>query len=300
MTEHKFLLSMGHGYSAQQLSRKLTSNQDWEVVGTHRSKDKQRRVEESGAIGRIWPGNNLEDLIAKATHLLVSIPPDAEGDPVIRELGDSIANAPRLIWVGYFSTTAVYGDRKGGWVDETANLAPATYRGQLRVEAEKSWGNLAKNSGLKLHIFRLAGIYGPGRGPLSQIQNGRKKSQVIKEGQIFNRIHVEDIARIVMASMLKPDSEAIYNLCDNCPAPPEEVADFACSLLNLEPLPRVLFEDATMSSMARSFYSESKKVSNGLVKSRLAIDLLYPNYKVGMSSLLQENYHQQLKSKIDF
>ena len=287
MANSRVLLSIGHGYSANKLSQKLIKNQDWKVIGTHRSKKMSEDELKSGISERIWPGSDLFEEMSEATHILSSVPPMKDGDPVIRLLGEQFANlSTNLTWVGYFSTTAVYGDKEGGWVDESATLYPNTKRGQQRVDAERAWINLADKFGFPLHIFRLAGIYGSGRGPLAQIQSGRKKNQVIKSNQIFNRIHVEDISRIVIASMNNPETRAIYNVCDDCPAPPEIVADYACQLLNRAPLPRVLFQEAELSPMARSFYAESKRVSNQLVKQRLGLKLKYPDYKSGIKSLI--------------
>ncbi len=287
MNNDKVLLSIGHGYSARALSRMLNRDHGWKIIGTTRTGDGCGGVAESGATCRVWPGNSLAGDIAGATHILVSVPPDASGDPVIRQLGDRLAEfAKDLTWVGYLSTTAVYGDKRGEWVDESAELAPATRRGRQRVEAERAWRNLARRSGLPLHIFRLAGIYGPGRGPLAQIQNGRKRSQVVKPGQVFNRVHVEDIARMLFASMASPSPGSVYNVCDDCPAPPEEVADFACGLLERAPLPRTQIDSADLSPMAESFYAESKRVSNSSAKNRLGLRLLYPDYKAGLRSLL--------------
>ena len=168
-----------------------------------------------------------------ATHLLISAAPNADGDPVLNALREDIArHAPNLEWVGYLSTTGVYGDAKGGWVDESSPLKPATKRGQMRVAAEADWQSIPN---LPLHIFRLAGIYGPGRGPFSKVRAGTAR-RIIKEGQVFSRIHVEDIAQILVASIAEPNAGAIYNMCDDDPAPPQDVIAHAAELLGL-PLP---------------------------------------------------------------
>ena len=209
------------------------------------------------------------------------------GDPALTQLGERLAACgDRLSWVGYLSTTAVYGDRNGGWVDESDTLAPSTRRGKWRVQAEQGWQRLCRQSGVPVHIFRLAGIYGPGRGPLAQIRSGKKTRQTVKPGQIFNRIHVDDIARSLHASMMDPNPGAVYNLCDDCPAAPEEVADFAAKLLGVPPLPRVAYEDAELSPMARSFYGESKRVSNARLKDELKVRLLHGGYQSGLRSLV--------------
>lgn len=287
LVKERVLLSIGHGYSARTLSRMLVKEAGWRVIGTSRNESGRDRIIESFASWRVWPTGSIDEEIARATHILVSVPPDKFGDPVIRLLRDQLAGAAKnLDWVGYLSTTAVYGDRGGAWVDETAEVAPSTLRGKKRAEAEQAWQCLARQFDLPLHIFRLAGIYGPGRNSIEQIKSGKKTWQVVKDGQIFSRIHVEDIARILLASMCRPESMAVYNVCDDYPASPEEVVDFACQLLGMPPLERVDFEAADLSPMAKSFYAESKRVSNRATKHRLEVSLLYPDFKAGLQSLL--------------
>ncbi len=281
------LLSLGHGYSAQALSRLLFRQGGWKVYGTTRSQAGCAKVVESRAECRVWPGHDLACELAEATHLLVSAPPSDMGDPVLRQLGERLADCgDRFSWVGYLSTTAVYGDRNGGWVDESDVPAPSTRRGKWRLQAEQGWQQLFQRSAVPVHIFRLAGIYGPGRGPLALIRSRKKTRQTVKPGQVFNRIHVDDIAGSLHASMMNPNPGAVYNLCDNCPAPPEEVADFAAQLLGVPPLPRVACEDAELSPTARSFYGESKRVSNGRLKGELKVMLLHCDYKSGLRSLV--------------
>jgi len=278
------LLSFGHGYSAQALSRVLAA-QAWQVFGTSRSKDGLSAVAASGAHPVLWPGEPVEALLDQATHLLISIAPNANGDPVLNALSDQIAaKRDQFKWVGYLSTTGVYGDHRGGWVDEATALNPATERGQMRVEAEHAWQKM----GLPLHIFRLAGIYGPGRGPFSKLRKGTAR-RIIKENQVFSRIHVEDIAQVLAASIAKPNAGSVYNVCDDLAAPPEDVIAYAAELLGL-PVPMAEnFELAEMTPMARSFYSESKKVSNVKIKQELAVTLKYPDYKAGLETLLAES-----------
>ncbi len=198
---------------------------------------------------RVWPGDDLGDVIAEATHILASAAPDDDGDPVLPTLGASIA-AASVRWVGYLSTTGVYGDHGGDWVNETATLAPATERGQRRVAAEAAWQAL----GVPLHIFRLAGIYGPGRGPFEKVRSGRAR-RIVKPGQVFSRIHVDDIAQVLAASIAAPNPGA-YNVADDEPAPPQDVIAFAARLLHLPAPPEVPFGEAELSPMARSFYAE--------------------------------------------
>lgn len=289
--KNKVLLSIGHGYSARELSRQLQTESSWGCIGTTRTIDGCERVRASGANCRVWPSHSLIEDITHATHILVSVPPNddetSQSDPTIRLLGDPLVKAAKnLTWVGYLSTTAVYGDKSGEWVDETTNTSPTTRRGMMRVNAENQWKKLWIRCGLPIHIFRLAGIYGPERGPLAQIQTGQKKIQIVKSGQVFNRIHVGDIAQILLASMNRPSPGSIYNVCDDCPAPPEDVADFACQLLKRPPLPKVPFEGADLSPMARSFFSETKRISNRSTKKRLQVSLRYPNYRAGLRSLI--------------
>ena len=272
----KTLLSFGHGYSAQALSALLPK--DWLIIGTTRSEDKAAALIEP----RIWPGADLNPALNAATHLLISASPTEAGDPVLNELRAEIeARRDQLEWVGYLSTTGVYGDQDGGWVDELTPLTPSTKRGQMRVDAEAAWQAL----GLPLHIFRLAGIYGPGRGPFAKVRNGTAR-RIIKQGQVFSRIHVEDIAQTLAASIAQPNAGAIYNLCDDDPAPPEDVIAHAAELLGIPIPPAQDFETADMTPMARSFYAENKKVRNDRIKSELGISLKYPDYRVGLAALL--------------
>ena len=278
----KTLFSFGHGYSARALTRRLLPL-GWTVIGTTRSDEKAKMLREEGVEPLIWPGTDVDDALNRATHLLISAGPNEDGDPVLARIRDEItAKAPEIEWTGYLSTTGGYGDHNGGWVDETSPLTPATKRGQLRVKAEAEWQSIPD---LHLHIFRLAGIYGPGRGPFSKVRNGTAR-RIIKEGQVFSRTHVEDIAQILHASIDKPNPGAAYNVCDDDPAPPQDVIAYAAELLGM-PVPEAVdFEQADMSPMARSFYAESKKVSNTRIKEELGVKLIYPDYRAGLEALL--------------
>jgi len=280
----KTLISFGHGYSARALARRLLP-QGWVIFGTTRQEAKARALRDEGVIPVLWPDGDLSEAFAKATHLLASAAPGEEGDPVLARFGREIrAVAPRLEWAGYLSTTGVYGDHRGGWVDESAPLAPATRRGKLRVMAEQEWRDI---KGLPLHIFRLAGIYGPGRGPFEKVRQGTAR-RIVKPGQVFSRIHVEDIARVLEASIVRPNAGAAYNVCDNDPAPPQDVIAHAAELLGRPVPPEEPFEEAEMSSMARSFYAESKKVDNRRIREELGVKLAYPDYRTGLRALLHE------------
>lgn len=275
----KTLLSLGHGYSAQALAKQLIP-QGWHIIGTTRTADSAAALAATGVEPLVWPGTPLGSALARATHLLTSIAPDADGDPVLAAHAAEIA-AAKMNWVGYLSTTGVYGDHDGGWVDENTPLTPGTKRGQQRVLAEQQWQAL----NLPLHIFRLAGIYGPGRGPFAKVRDGTAR-RILKPNQVFSRIHVDDIAQTVAASIARPNPGQIYNVCDNDPAPPEDVIEHAAHLLGLPIPPSENWQDADMTPMARSFYAESKRVRNDRIKTELGVDLQHPDYRAGLKSLL--------------
>jgi len=279
------LLSIGHGYSARALARRLLPL-GWTVTGTTRSGTKAKVLRQGGVTPLIWGEDDLRPALSEATHLLSSVGPEDGRDPVLAEARDAIAGAGHLDWVGYLSTTGVYGDHGGGWVDEETPLTPTTQRGHDRVAAEAEWQALAAEAGLPLHLFRLAGIYGPGRGPFAKVRDGTAR-RIVKPGQVFSRIHVDDIAAVLHASMERPDPGAVYNVCDDDPAPPQDVIAEAARLLGLPVPPEVPWEEAEMSPMARSFYAESKRVRNDRIKSDLGIELTYPDYRSGLRALLK-------------
>lgn len=277
------LLSIGHGYTAAALARRLLPK-GWRVIGTTRSRDRAGDIAETGVEPLVWDGGRFGSALDEATHLLSSVGPGDAGDPVLNAAADEIAAAaPHLGWAGYLSTTSVYGDHRGDWVDETTPLTPTTRRGAQRVAAEEAWGTL----GLPLHIFRLAGIYGPGRGPFGRLRAGTAH-RVVKPGQVFSRIHVDDIAQVLEASMTHPAPGAVYNVCDDDPAPPQDVTAFAADLIGAPVPPEVPFEAADLSPMARSFYAESKRVRNDRIKTDLGVTLLYPDYRAGLRAVLAE------------
>ena len=281
------LLSLGHGYSAAALARRLIPA-GWRVLGTTRSEEKRAAIAATGVEPLIWPLEAPEAAFKAATHVLASAAPGAAGDPALALYRELIAaEAGRLEWVGYLSTTGVYGDRQGGWVTEDDPLTPATRRGEMRVAAEAEWRARQEAHGLKLHIFRLAGIYGPGRGPFAKVRSGTAR-RIVKPGQVFSRIHVEDIASVLEASIARPNPGATYNVCDDDPAPPEDVIAFAAELLGLPVPPAIPIEEAEMTPMARSFYAESKRVSNTRIKHELGVRLRYPDYRAGLRALLAE------------
>ncbi|WP_028726021.1 SDR family oxidoreductase [Paracoccus zeaxanthinifaciens] len=280
------MLVFGHGYSAGYLTPLLTAR-GWNVTGTTR--EHPERVAAAGARPLVWPGDEdgVRQAIARADAILVSAGPGPDGDPVLARFRVDLAQA-RPRWLGYLSTTGVYGDRQGGWVDEDSVLDGSGPRGQARIRAEADWQDLSRENGLPLHIFRLAGIYGPGRGPFAKLRRGSAK-RTVKPGQVFSRIHVEDIAQVLLASIDAPDPIGIYNLCDDQPAPPQDVIAHAAMLLGMDPPPEIPFEEAArdMSPMARSFYADSKRVSNARIKERLGVALKYPGYDSGLRAILR-------------
>jgi hypothetical protein len=275
----KHLLCLGFGYSARVLARQLEPRQ-WRVSGTSRAEQSAAEIQRLGFMGCTF--DSLVELPTDVTHVLVSIPPDATGEPSLNPLSDSFLQRKRqLHWVGYLSSTGVYGDRQGAWTDETAPLVPSSESGKRRVAAEQQWAAL----GLPLHIFRLAGIYGPARNVFQGLSNGTAK-RVIKKGQVFNRIHVADVATVLRLSMENPQSNAVFNVADDEPAPPQEVLAYAARLLKLPLPPEIPFAESQLSPMAKSFYSENKRISNARVKEALHLELQYPNYRVGLEALL--------------
>lgn len=275
----KKLISFGHGYSAHALSKRLLA-EGWTILGTTRSSDKADDLRRQG-IAPLLFSDPIPPEFVDSNHILISAGPDNTGDPTLAEYAGALAEmTPK--WVGYLSTTGVYGDHQGGWVDEATPLTPSTKRGQARVMAESQW----RATPLPLHIFRLAGIYGPGRGPFAKVRNGTAR-RIIKQEQVFSRIHVDDIAQVLHASMQAPNAGAIYNLCDDDPAPPQDVIAYAAELLGLPVPPAVAYNQAEMTPMARSFYAESKRVRNDRIKDELGVTLRYPDYRAGLLALLQ-------------
>lgn len=285
-TPHLFCFGMG--FSARALANRL-KGEGWKVSGTCRSPSKLQALKEAGIAGYLFDGAapmaHAVEILQGVTHILLSIPPDADGDPVLRLHGPDIVRMPNLQWLGYLSTTGVYGDRQGDWVDETTPPAPTTPRGAKRLMAETGWLESWTKYQLPIHIFRLAGIYGPGRNQLETILAGDAR-RIIKKDQLFSRIHRDDIVQILAASMAKPRPGGIYNLCDDEAAPPQDVISYAAGLLNQPAPPEIPFEDAALSPMAQSFYAENKRVRNNLIKTELGVRLIYPTYREGLQALL--------------
>ena len=276
------LLCFGFGYSARALAARL-DKRAWKISATSRDPEGIAEINAQGFSGLVF--DSKLQIVPDVTHILVSAPPDENGDPVLRLFEEQLWKlSKQLRWVGYLSTTGVYGDRRGDWVDEDSPLEPNTARGHRRLEAERGWLKLHSDYGLPVHLFRLAGIYGPGRNQLLTVLNGSAK-RIIKPGQIFSRIHVDDIAGVLAASMAKPNPGRAYNVCDDEPCPPQEVVEYAANLLDLPLPPEIPFEQAELSPMAKSFYADSKRVSNQRIKNELGYKLIYPTYREGLTAI---------------
>lgn len=281
------LLSLGHGYTAQALARRLLPL-GWRVIGTWRRAGAAQGLRAAGIEPLEWPaaGGSMAAALSEATHVLSSIAPGPAGDPVLAAFGAEIVAARHLAWVGYLSSTAVYGDHGGGWVDEATPPAPEDGRGAARVAAEAGWRAVCAQAGVPCHVFRLAGIYGPGRSPFARLRAGQAR-RLVKPGQVFCRIHVEDAAQALAASMAAPTAGgALWNLADDEPAPPQDVTSHAATLIGLAPPPEEPYDPAALTPMAASFYAASRRVCNARVKRELGIRLAYPDYRAGLAACL--------------
>lgn len=275
------LLVFGLGFSARHAAQRLQDS-GAQLTATVRSREKASGLAQAGITARVFSPEHADteiaDDIAASDAILVSVPPGDTGDPVLASFADQIAAAPNLRWIGYLSTVGVYGDHGGGWVDETTPLGAGKQRSLNRVTAEQAW--LA----LGAHVFRLSGIYGPGRNQLVQLASGTAR-RIVKPGQTFNRIHVADIAAVIEASLARPRPGGIYNVTDNEPAPPQDVVAFAAKLCGVEPPLEIPFERAELSPMAKSFYLENRRVRNALIREELGVTLAYPTYREGLAAL---------------
>ena len=283
----KRLFCFGLGYSALVFARGLP-REGWTVAGTSRGEARRAALRREGVRALPFDGGEPDAATAAAvtgaTHLLDSIPPGPDSAcPPLDRLAGAVVRAEDLEWIGYLSTTGVYGDRGGAWVDEATPPAPGMERSRRRLAAEEAWLVMHERYGLPVHVFRLAGIYGPGRGVLEQVRRGRAR-RVVKPGQVFSRIHVDDIAQVLRASMARPNPGAVYNVCDDRPEAPEKTVEYACGLLGAEPPAPIAFKDADLSDMARSFYADNKRVRNDRIKKELGVTLLHPDYRSGMAA----------------
>ena len=290
------LFCFGLGYSASRLAARLSA-QGWAISGTSRSNEQAaagRALEYTMYVFDGTAGGEAE-WFDGVTHMVISVPPGRDpgsaGDPVLAHFAEVLMNMPALSWLGYLSTTGVYGNTNGEWVDEAAPLNPNVARSVRRVAAEAAWQELAAAHGLPLHIFRLAGIYGPGRNVLAQAATGQAR-RIIKPGHQFSRIHVDDIATVLEASMAAPNAGAIYNVCDDEPTASAEVTTFACSLLGVDPPGEVPFKEAaeTMSPMGRTFWEDNRRVLNHRIKDELGVSLAYPTYREGLRNIYDAEF----------
>jgi nucleoside-diphosphate-sugar epimerase len=285
------LFCFGLGYTAERLAGCL-AERGFTIAGTTR--DVAAKRAQLGARGRDWalhgfdgaaPLAKPEAALAGTTHLLHSIMPDEHGDPVLRWHAEHVDALPDLIWIGYLSTTGVYGDHRGAWVSEDTLRHPSKPRARRRVIAEDAW--LERGA----QVFRLAGIYGPGRSALDRVASGRAQ-RIVKPGKLFNRIHVDDIVTVLEASIDRTPTRAregrAYNVADGHPASSAEVLAYAAQLLGVEPPPEISFEDAELSPMARSFWQDDVRVDNRRILEELGVTLEYPDYRAGLDGLAEQ------------
>jgi nucleoside-diphosphate-sugar epimerase len=282
------LFCFGLGYSALRVAQRL-AGEGWKIAGTARTGDGTDAIAAAGFEAFMFdgsaPGAGIADALADTTHILVSAPPDTDGDPVLRQHRGDIERADALSWIGYLSTVGVYGDSGGAWIDETAETDATSARGRRRVAAEQEWLALAEARDMRVQILRLAGIYGPGRSAIERLREGTAH-RIVKPGQVFNRIHVDDIATTVCAGIAGRGVTAAYNVADDEPAPPQDVVAFAAALLHMPPPPEVPFTDAQLPPMAASFYADNKRVSNARLRQELGVALKFPTYREGLRAIL--------------
>lgn len=288
MTTHT-LFCFGLGYTGTRLARAALAR-GWRVAGTCRGVEKAATLRDQGIQAVPFAGDRagpeVAERLASATHLLASIPPDEEGDPVLRLHGSDLeARTVPLAWAGYLSTTGVYGDCGGVWIDESRPPNPATLANQRRLDAESAWLDLGTRTATPTHIFRLPGIYGPeGRSAIDSLASGRAR-RIVKSGQVFNRIHVDDLVAVLMASMERPNPGRLYNVSDDEPAPADKVLSYAAALMGVDPPPAERFEEAELSTFVMHFYAECKRVSNARIKRELGVSLGYPTYREGLRAI---------------
>ncbi len=281
------LFVFGMGYSARAVHRRMVTRLD-RISGTTRSAQNAASLEKDGIETFLFDGTVRNAAIAEAlpsaSHVLVAIAPDGDGDPVLRHYRNELAAAHPASIV-YLSTVGVYGDHDGAWVDEESPCRPASKRSRWRLAAETAWQRFAAETGIPVAIIRLSGIYGPGRGPFQKLKDGSSR-RIVKPGQVFNRIHVEDIAQIVEAAFAR-QANGVFNGTDDAPAPPQDVIVHAAGLMGIEAPPEVPFEAADLSAMARTFYGENKRVRNDKIKTELGVSLTFPTYREGLAAILE-------------
>jgi nucleoside-diphosphate-sugar epimerase len=261
------------------------------VAGTTRSDDHEEQFADTAyrihVFDGVSPGATLEEDLAKSSHVVLSIPPDESGDPAYNLHRANLDASRSLRWLGYFSTVGVYGNFDGAWIDETAPTRPLNSRSRHRLAVEDAWRSYAEARGVPLLILRLAGIYGSGRSAFDKLRDGTAR-RIVKPGQVFNRIHVDDIGRIT-ALAAQRELSGIFNLADNEPAPPQDLVSYAAGLLGTEPPPETPFAEAQLTEMARSFYSDNKRVSSRAIQEALGTELLYPTYRHGLDAIHRQH-----------
>ena len=277
------LFCFGLGYAGARLARTLHAG-GWEVGGTSRDAEALRELQAEGISGGPL---EMAEVPPGTSHVLVTIPPDDAGDTALLRFGGDIAALEGLVWLGYLSTTGVYGDRDGDWVDESEAPAPGNARSRRRLAAEQAWLDLCRAYGVPVHIFRLAGIYGPGRNVLDSVREGTAK-RIDKPGHLFSRIHVDDIVQTLLASMAAPRPGAIYNVCDDEAAEPAAVVAHACRILDIIPPSLTKFDAGALTPMAKTFWAENRRVRNSRIKQELGVELRYPDYRAGLAAVLAE------------
>ena len=281
------LLVFGYGYSARHFVAAYRSAFA-DVAATTRSADKVPHREDAGVellqFGAEGEDPALGARLDAADAILVSVPPGTSADPVLGRFGRRIARNGRPQTIVYLSTVGVYGDHAGAWVDEDTPPRPTSERSKVRVQAERHWLTFARDPGKRVVVLRLAGIYGPDRNALCNLHAGTAR-RLVKPGQVFNRIHVADIAGAIATAFAHPGPSDTWNVTDDEPAPPQDVVAFAAELMDVDPPPEQPFETADLSPMARSFYGENKRVANRRLKDELGLTLLHPTYREGLAAL---------------
>lgn len=280
------LFIYGYGFAAQALTRRLQP-QGWNISATYRRPEAAQAMTAQG-VDPVAADDiaGVAEHLARTQAILIAAPPGPEGCPALQVLVPALARAEAFPdWIGYLSTTGVYGDRKGGWVFEDSRLAAQSTEGARRVGAERDWLEVGRGMGLTVTIHRLPGIYGPGRSAFDRLREGKAR-RVAAPGQVFSRIHVDDLAAGLDASMARPRAGGVYNLCDDEPAPNSEVVAYAARLLGMEPPPETPLDLEAMRPQARRFYAESKRVSNARAKAELGWRPVYPSYREGLAAIL--------------
>ncbi|WP_420402540.1 SDR family oxidoreductase [Nisaea sp.] len=298
MADKRHALFFGYGFTAHRLARRLLDS-GWRVSGTVRDTQKPRSTYDGQVKLHLFDGQDHlldRDVFADITHVVLSIPPTAAGDPALLSHGEDLRTAPEMRWIAYLSTPAVYGDRRGGYVSEETPPNPGSARGHRRLAAEKAWIDAFADTDISVQVFRLSGIYGPGRSPIDQLRAGSARI-IEKPGQVFNRIHVDDIGSILVASMERPHKGRIYNVADDEACASGDVMRYAAALLGTAAPTPVDFEKADLSPMARSFYAECKRLDTTRLKEELGVTLAYPTYREGLCAILKDSDAPENTSK---